>query len=421
MTNWLIKLNHRMQTALHYDFCPSANRWVYWIKHPLACVTLVGIVGAVCSLLVNPHAWSIVAVIAAIGLLGTIWPWIAIRGIQCDLTFERRRGREGQPANVRLKIRNRCPWPVWGLSLQKGFAVSGESREGIALSSISGSSTVEFLWPFVPPRRGVYPLENPIIETGFPFGICHGQKPARCSGELLVWPASVSLRGMPDAVEIQPRQTRLADRRVGDMGDIIGTREFRMGDPLRRVHWGQTARHRRLIVTERQAPASCAMQLVVDIDAASHDGTDSNGTLEQTLRLVASLCESLHAQHSDLDCLIGSERISIGSSQGELQRLLDQLARIPAGGLRTSGTTCRFHGARRKSRFVITTPQSFLKHLGHHHSATSGDRFILITPCHAAEVSGTTGSCGCHSWLEIQASESLESVLPQRWRRACHV
>lgn len=420
MINWLFQLNQRLQTALHHDFCPGANRWVYWVKHPLTCVTLVGIVGAVCSLLVNPQAWSIVAVIAAIGLLGTIWPWIAIRGIQCDLVFERRRGREGQPVNVRLQIRNRCPWPVWGLSLQQGFVVSGESQEGIALSCIGGGSTVEFLWPFVPPRRGVYPVESPIIETGFPFGICHGRKLARCSGELVVWPSSVSLCGMPDAVEIQPRQTRLADRRVGDMGDIIGTREFRMGDPLRRVHWGQTARHRKLIVTERQAPASCAMQLVVDIDAQSHDGTGPVGTLEQTLRVVASLCESLHAQHSDLDCLIGSERVSIGSSQSDLQRLLDQLARIPPGGVQSSGTTCRFHGARRKSRFVITTPRSFLKHLGHHHSATSGDRFILITPPHSSEAQGITGNCGCHSWLEVQATESLGEVLPQRWRRSCH-
>jgi len=419
--HWLIQLNHRLQAALHYDFCPEVNRWVYWMKHPLTCVALIGIVGAACSLLVNPHAWSIVAVIAAIGLLGTIWPWVAIWGIQCELMFERRRSREGHPVNVRLSIRNRCPWPVWGLSLQKGFAVSGESQEGIALSCIGGSSTVEFLWPFVPLRRGVYPLETPMIETGFPFGIRHGRKLVQCSGELVVWPASVSLAGMPDAVEIQPRQIRLADRRVGDMGDVIGTREFRMGDPLRRVHWSQTARHRRLIVTERQAPASCAMQLIVDIDSASHDGTDPNGTLEQMLRVVASLCESLHSQHSDLDCMIGNKRVSIGASQSELHRLLDQLARIPFGGIQSSGNTCRFHGARRKSRFVITTSRSFLRHLGHHHSATSGDRFILVTSPHSSEEQATTGNCGCHSWLEVQSTDSLVDVLPQRWQRACDV
>lgn len=421
MANWLIKLNHQTQAVLHYDLCPGANRWIDWIRHPLSGVVLVGIVGAVCSLLVNPQAWFIVAVIAAIGLLGTIWPWVAMRGIQCELIFERRRGREGQPVNVRLKIRNHCPWPVWGLSLQKGFSISGESEEGIAFSCIGGVSSVEFLWPFVPSRRGVYPLEPPMIETGFPFGICHGKKRIRCPGELVVWPASVSLPGMPDAVEIQPRQIRSADRRVGDMGDIIGTREFRMGDPLRRVHWGQTARHRRLIVTERQAPASCAMQLVVDVDAQSHDGASLDGTLEQTLRVAASLCESLRTQHTDLDCLIGSDRISIGSSQADLHRLLDHLARIPNGGIQSSGTTCRFHGARRKSRFVITTPRSFLRHLGHHHSAISGDRFILITPSPSSEKQETSGTCGCYPWLEVQATESLDEVLPQRWRRACHV
>ena len=47
LLNWLQQTN----AALNHDFCPGANRWVYWLKNPLLSLLLaaefLGVVGVV--------------------------------------------------------------------------------------------------------------------------------------------------------------------------------------------------------------------------------------------------------------------------------------------------------------------------------------------------------------------------------------
>ena len=37
---------NRVDDFLNYDFCPWANRWVYWMKHPLVGVAVVAVLVA---------------------------------------------------------------------------------------------------------------------------------------------------------------------------------------------------------------------------------------------------------------------------------------------------------------------------------------------------------------------------------------
>jgi hypothetical protein len=251
----LVRMLERAHAVLSHDFCPSMNGWVYWMKHPLASIWAAATVALICGIWVNPYALLLLAALAGIAGLGVAWPWIAARGISGRVSFPQPRVRAGERALVRIEIHNRLPWPVWGLSLRRGFVRGSDAHEGIALARVNGFSTVQLEWSFVPEHRGVYPFQEPRLDTGFPFGLFHATAAVDVVGELIVWPRSVALDALPDAMEIHSREDRLADRRVGDCGDMIGTRPFRPGDSLRRVHWRQTARHGRLIVTERQAPA----------------------------------------------------------------------------------------------------------------------------------------------------------------------
>jgi uncharacterized protein (DUF58 family) len=64
----------------------------------------------------------------------------------------------------------------------------------------------------------------------------------------------------------------MSDRTAGETGDLLGTRLFRAGDSLRRVHWVQTARQQQLVVTERQSPAGSVVRVCVDTAAESYPG-----------------------------------------------------------------------------------------------------------------------------------------------------
>lgn len=133
------------------------------------------------------------------------------------MTFDVRRSRVGQPVLVRLRVQNRWPYPVWGLSLVRGFAVntSSDSHEGVSLARVSGWASVEFTWSFTPQIRGVYPLISPQIETAFPFGLYRAARKTAVEGHLVVWPSTVMLEGLPDTTESRQSDDQLADLRAG--------------------------------------------------------------------------------------------------------------------------------------------------------------------------------------------------------------
>ena len=277
---------------LEYDFCPWANRWLYWMKRPIASLALAGLAALACAIFVKPLALVACGATLVVVLLGYVWPSVAVRGLDCSIRFTQTRVSENEPATARVRIVNRWPWPVWGMSLEGGFDGGNEGGNpraaSVALARVAGWATTEFEWSFIPRCRGEYPSQPPRLVTGFPFGLRHASRPVTVEQPLLVWPQIVPLETLLDAAETRPSDDSYSDHRVGDSGDMTGTRPFRDGDSLRRVHWAQTARHGRMIVCERQAPAQSAIRVVFDSAQHLHRGSGGNSTLEWSIRLAST-------------------------------------------------------------------------------------------------------------------------------------
>jgi uncharacterized protein (DUF58 family) len=410
----------RSAAALHYDFCPWANRWVYWLKNPLWCLVLAMACAVICGFCVSSRVFIIAAALGAVLLIGIVWPWLSMRGIHCELSFALHRIREGEAAPAVLRVRNRYPWPAWGLVLDRGWGGhDGESGQ-LALARVPGWTSSVFNWEFMPSRRGVYPFAPPELATRFPFGLFRAALRVAVDRELIVWPRTVSLQSLPDAVEIDPREERFSERHVGDAGEILGTRNFRQGDSLRRIHWPQSARHLRLIVCERQAPATCAVTLTVNLEPCAFAGCDG-ACLEQVIRVAASVCESLHRQHADVECRIGPDVFRIGRSAAGLQRLMDFLARVPYAGLpRVAGLL----GAtgRMRSRLAILVTTDLAAAMRHRdHLVCPSQRLIVVRSERPPAANSAEPIAVCQSWIEVDSAVDLASEFPERWRRACRV
>ncbi len=410
-THWLKSVSD----ILHHDFCPTINHWVYWLKNPMWTLLLAAVGSALCGIFVNPQVFVLTAILGLVFGLGVVWPRIVVRGLECRVYFQNSRTREGHPVAVRIRITNRWPWPVWGLALEQGFAVSDVTElhgagESMALSRVSGWSTCEYTWSFVPQRRGVYPLTQPAIETGFPFGLVRARKLVHSENELLVWPRTVMLKSLPDTFDQAPVEDQLTDRHAGDFGDMLGTRPFRQGDSLRRVHWAQTARYGRMIVCERQAPSACSVRVVADLRSTVHTGTGSSTTLEQVLRVTASVCESLRAQRASVECAIGREVVVVGSSEADWKRLLDLLALVPAEGLKADQRPTR---QRRSMSEIVVTSDAGWAEASHLHSAAS--RTIVVRESGLLNIEN-----GDRPWLDLPSASADLDSLSGLWGRACH-
>lgn len=412
LLHWLERTN----TALSHDFCPGANRWLYWLKSPLWSLLLAAVISLLCGVFLKTEALFITAILSLVAGIGVALPWIAMQGVDVHLTFDVRRSRVGQPVTVRLRVRNRWPWPIWGLSLVRGFALrdANDTDEGVSLARVPGWSKSEYSWSFVPKLRGCYPLANPEIETGFPFGLYRASRKATVDGHAVVWPSTVMLAGLPDAVSSNKSNDQLADRRVGDFGDMLGTRAFRNGDSLRRVHWAQTARQQQMIVCERQAPATTSVRVTLDLDSASYPDVKTSeyglqNSLELSVQVAASVCESLHRQHCRVELSLNDQLFVSGESVHSFQRLMDSLSQATL-------TDQRAHFSRRQQpasfHIVITTAQGV--------SANGFSRSGL----HLISVSGKGASTATSphvSWISLFESSDAGAELQRQWKGACNV
>lgn len=325
-------LASRLDGLLHHDFCPWANRYVYWLKQPIGWFVVAAAMSLVVGVFLGAQGFVLCAAIVGVITLGVIWPWLAIRSVRVTLRFDRRRTREGEVVAVEMQVSNRLPWPIWGLAIEEGFlaaAQQGDERDplAVALARVPGWSVNEYRWEFLPECRGVYPTKTPQVTCGFPFGIWTARRSVASRGELIVWPRTIRLSAMPPLSGRELAVASLVSRQIGHEGDVLGVRPFRQGDSLRMMHWAQTARHDQLIVCERQATARQAVRVLVDTDAASHFGTGTAHSLEWCIRIAASLCQGFVEHLVPVELMIGTRRQLMAPGEAGLRGGLDLLAR----------------------------------------------------------------------------------------------
>lgn len=315
--------------AGNHDFCPSLNRYVYWLKQPIGWFLLAAVASLLVAIMLGPQGWVLFVGIVSVTLLGVLWPALAMRGLSAELSFDRRRVTEQQVVRVKLRVTNRWPLPIWGLSLDRGFSsyCDRSGRPVIALGCVRPWSTAEFEWEYTPEARGVLPVAQPILSNGFPFGIWQAERVVQVPVKLLVWPRTFTLDGIPEISGNRFAVTGMLQPKSGHDGEFIGIRPYRQGDSLRHIHWAQTARQDELIVCERQT--HCRRSVRIELDPAMIAGESEaswEASREWLFRVSASLCKAFHAHRFQIACQLGDELIELPESALDIKPILDRMA-----------------------------------------------------------------------------------------------
>lgn len=139
------------------------------------------------------------------------------------------------------------------------------------------------------PHRGVHRLGPVRVRRRDPLGAWVSTRRLDALGELVVGPRVTPL---PAAV-VLGHGVDAAVSRIGQ-GDLVDqlVRDYRPGDPVRRIHWRQTARHGDLMVRQEQPPATPRVAIVLDTLA---EGWRDEDEFDDGVRAFASLCASVAA------------------------------------------------------------------------------------------------------------------------------
>ena len=409
-----------------HNWCGFADPLVAAIKTPLGALVAAFIVVLMLGVAVGSSMLWAAGTIFFIGAVGTLWPALTIRGLRGELEFERRRVTEEEPVQTRLTLENRWPWPTWGIMCRRDLS----EPKPAACGGLPAASKTTFTSLFTPMLRGVYPMQECLISTGFPFGIYNRSRPTQIKNTLIVWPRTVPLKSLLDSAETIPSEDRFTDARCGESGDVLGTRPFRNGDSLRRIHWPQTARTGTLVVCERQASATSAIRIVFDTDAAIHETINGENSLEWAIRIVASIAVAYQSKQASVECCFRDQCIKLGQGTNGVVRFLDQLSYFQSfdGGPVTQSPHSLDdqapHSKKPRSncgvfQVRVTTPKGLQQ--GPEHRSIQGDQLCIVLSNEPSEDSTFIRHTKFGRTIWIRQSDDPLLAFQNSWEKLCHV
>jgi uncharacterized protein (DUF58 family) len=196
------------------------------------------------------------------------------------------------------------------------------------LPPLGSRATAEGDVEIVPLKRGPLRFTGITIARREPIGLVRGFVRVPLAQSVLVLPKRYTLPSLPfpGTQNYQAGGVALASS-IGESEEFVSLREYRPGDPFRRIHWRSWARAGRPIVKEYQDEFFVRHGLVLDtfVEPAQAE------TFEEAVSIAASFACSLETQESLLDLLfVGCQAFSMSSGRGlgQSQQVLEILASV---------------------------------------------------------------------------------------------
>nr|WP_246279726.1 DUF58 domain-containing protein [Psychromicrobium silvestre] len=190
-------------------------------------------------------------------------------------------------------------------------------------------------------NRGQFVIGPVSAELGDAFGLSHHLRSLPGTDVLTVTPQAVELpinvlsgaRGS-DGMTATRQQANPSD-------DDVMTREYRHGDPMRRVHWPATARHGELMVRQEESVTTPEATILLDQRASSfgqaegsahrgweeeHPELRSTAGFEWTVVAAISICTHLIERNFDLRMLDVLGHPGLASSRSAPEPMVEEYA-----------------------------------------------------------------------------------------------
>jgi uncharacterized protein (DUF58 family) len=214
---------------------------------------------------------------------------------------------------------------AWLVSRNRGATLTDQP-----LPALAPRTRADISPEIVPARRGHLRFTHVDVARPDPFGLYRACVTLPAPSSVLILPRRYPMPRvtLPGARRYQRGGVALATS-VGDSEEFASLRDYRPGDPLRRIHWKSWARLGKPIVKEYQDEFFVRHALVLDTFAPG-EGTPA---FEEAVSVAASFACAIQTQESLLDLLfVGPEAhvVTAGRGLAHTERMLEILACVRA-------------------------------------------------------------------------------------------
>lgn len=269
-----------------------------------ATLLLVMMVGALNY--TNNAALLLTCLLGAASITSMLLAFRALDGLQLQ-AIRVGNATAGQPIDLHLDFaaaRARQAVRVTLDAQQHAFAIVARSQASVTFSL----PTEQRGWQRLPRFR---------VWSSWPLGLFRAWSWLYPEQAMLVWPRPEAEGPAPDApAEDQQRQ------RIDQGDDLAALREYRIGDPQRRIAWKASARHENLLVKDFERPQT---HQEWRLDWRALRGLDNEARISRLARWLGEA----HARRLRYSLWIPGQEIDAGSGAAHYARCMSALALLP--------------------------------------------------------------------------------------------
>lgn len=279
------------------------------------------------------------AMIWSLLVLSAILSWYSLRSLQIErqvllspsaLNQSQLGGPlEDETIEVRLKVTNNGRLARHFIKVLEDcpFDQPEKRRRVFLLASIKPRSVTAFSYTATCYRRGYYHSASTTLQSGSPLGLLVRRRTFQLPVNLTVYPAYYQMEGLPIA------EAAWADWghavRSSAAAELYGSREYRYGDPLKHIHWRNTARLGSFMLKEFEQANQGSVAVAFETGRSFGEGRET--TLEYSIKIAASLAKLGADSGHSMDILAGETPLR---SAG-WREAMNYLARLEEGGKAT--------------------------------------------------------------------------------------
>jgi len=261
--------------------------------------------------------------------------WIALEFLLAEVRLARKipaRVIEDDYLEVEVSVKNKSSTPLFNFLLADyiGYADPSQRKRMVLTPYLGPRSSLEIKYRSLCSHRGKYKIGPFSLYFFDPWGIFFLKKNYYLYSEFYVYPKIFNIQKLPPLVKGNVPWFGIETNRVsGDEHDFFGVREYKPGDPIKRIHWFSTARKNSLIVKEFQQRAFFNATIIFDLDKDKNFGEGKNSVAEYTIRIAASIADYLIQRNVSLEVIAhAGEIVRLPSNKGpdHLEDILRALA-----------------------------------------------------------------------------------------------
>jgi uncharacterized protein (DUF58 family) len=200
---------------------------------------------------------------------------------------------EGEKLSVKLSVYNPNFFPLLNLKITDSLKLTNkEIKKDFFLNWVKPKNKLYLEYSFVCEQRGYYSL-GPIKIVLVDFlNLFHIEKFYNVIKNVYVYPKIFNIKNMIPLVRGNFPWFGLETTSVsGDEHEFFGVREYKQGDPIKRIHWLSTAKKNQLIVKEFQRRSFYRVTIIFVLNKNENLGVGKKSVAEYIIKIVASLAK----------------------------------------------------------------------------------------------------------------------------------